>query len=131
MRSRIIMLRSEDVPYYLASVLCDVLTSRSKPDNEMRDIDILVDYLDAETVVEQRAVRAPYCEADWAIETQTAVMLKEAKLAAFQRLTRDQTDAVYEWLVFVSGWDALFWDRDILESAKAYWKSRNTSTGAS
>ncbi len=124
MRARIIMMRPDDVPFYLACVLRDVVESYSGTREGMDDVEILVDYLDVGTRVDKDLIGGHYGEGEVAYEMKIADKLRQAKLAGFRSITRDQAAAIHDWLALVIEWGVLVWEEETARSAMGYWRVR-------
>ena len=129
MRGRIIMMRPDDVPYYLSCVLREVLESYSGTRKGMEDVEILVDYLDVPTRVEKDLISSHYGESEVAYEMKMAGTLRQTKLAGFQSITKDQAAAIHDWLALVIEWRVLVWEEESARSAMEYWRVRKESVG--
>jgi hypothetical protein len=131
MRSRLAMLKNDDLPYYLRQILEDLLETHTGKAGESQDaeavvqhLNVLVDGTDLETIrdrlgsgaLEQTLVEENY--------------LRSRLAEAYASFTGTQALAISKWLDLAKGWEDLKWYRDEIEAALLYWRHRAANSAS-
>ncbi len=128
MRAKLFTVRPEDIEYFLPQVLEDLLDTHTNKAGDSQDVEAVVDFLDVSTL----ELDAEFIREKWGSETLAkfrgdAKNLRSAKQAALAGVTRDQAQAIYQWLKYARTWSDLEWNMDSVESALSYWLKRVAS----
>ena len=128
MRAKLIAVRPEDIEYFLPQVLEDLLDTHTNNAGDSQDAETVVDFLDVPTL----ELDAEFIREKWGRETlakfrSDAKNLRSAKQAALAGVTRDQAQAICQWLKYARTWGDLEWNMDSVESALSYWSKRVAS----
>ncbi|HEX4122317.1 MAG TPA: hypothetical protein VH619_17000 [Verrucomicrobiae bacterium] len=125
LRSRLISLRSEDVPGALADVLEDLLETHSTDPN---DAEAVIRYLNASG----EGTDMEFIRKQWGDEALDKAktdekILRTAKMNEFACLDKKQAQAIVEWLTVAKTWPELRGYTSQADAALAYWRARSSS----
>lgn len=131
MRSRLALLRNEDLPFYLRQILEDLLDTHTGRAGESEDAEAVVQHLNV--LVEGTDLETIRDQLGSAVLQQTLVeenYLRSSLAEAYASFTRQQALAISKWLELARGWEDLKWDQDDIEAALRYWRHRAADSAA-
>jgi hypothetical protein len=123
LRSRLIALRSEDLPFYLRDVLLDLLGTHGSKSGETEDAEYVTQYLNpAGPQIDPDFIRRLYGEEGLAKHLSDQDLLKQDKLQEFQSFTSAQKGAICQWLRLARNWTELQPYADEIQQAIEWWE---------
>ena len=125
MRTKLLSVRSEDIPYCLPQILEDLLdTHTGKPGNPDY-AESVVDFLDVPTVsLDADFLTDRFGKEGFENTRAQEEDLRSVKYSQLSGITTIQARALCEWLKYARTWSDLEWDIEQLDSAYAYWSDR-------
>ena len=125
MRSRLALLKNEDLPFYLYQILEDLLDTHTGNVGESEDVEAVVQYLDVLIEgVDLKAICDQLGTEAFERIVSEGKYLRPLQTAAFALFTRSQAFAISEWLELAKGWADLKWYQGYIEAALSYWRKR-------
>jgi hypothetical protein len=126
MRSSLVSIRTEDIPYVLPQVLEDLLDTHTGRSGNSEYAESVVRFLDVRTT----AIDGEFVRDRWGNEVFDRVRAQEEELrsdkySALTNITAPQAAAICEWLRYARTWADLEWNIDQVDSAASYWKGRS------
>ncbi len=123
LRSRLISLRSEDVPGTLANVLEDLLATHS---TDPIDAEAVIRYLNAlGEGTDLEFIRKQWGDKALAKTKTDEAILRTAKMNEFAFLDNRQARAIFEWLKVAKTWPELRWYTSQVDAAISYWRAKS------
>ena len=132
MRSILVSIHTEDIPYVLPQVLEDLLDIHTGRPGNSEYAESVVRFLDVPTIT----IDGEFVRDRWGSEVFDRVRAQEEELrsdkySALADITASQAAALCEWLRYARTWADLEWETDHVDSAYNYWNDRARTGQAS
>ena len=125
LRSRIATLSDKDLPFYVPQILEDLIDTHTGQLGNSEDAEAVVQHLNILVQgTDLETIRKMYGEEGLSKALEDESFIRQSKKKSFAAFTKEQANAICQWLEHVRHWPELKWYSLEIDAAIAYWKNR-------